>query len=125
MSGWSNVSRRNLGDTCAMEIASATRSSARDAIGRLHKDGSPVIRPETADKVIEVGWRRWRSFERRNRRAAGGGLEQRFEDLAKGLRDALEPDRRLVGPLMEDYRQLAFTLGQVFVANADASRDRP
>jgi hypothetical protein len=45
--------------------------------------------------------------------------------LAKGLRDALEPDRRLVGPLMEDYRQLAFTLGQVFVANADASRDRP
>ncbi|WP_203843849.1 hypothetical protein [Winogradskya humida] len=107
-----------------MELPPATRSSARDAMDQLHRSGSPVVRPETADDVIEVGWRRWQSFERRNRKAAGG-REQRLEDLAKGLRDAFEPDRQWVGPLMEDYRHLASVLGQVFMADADASGDRP
>jgi len=91
---------------------------------QLHKDGSPVVRPETADDVIEVGWRRWQSFQRR-RRNATGSWDQRLEDLAKGLRDAFEPDRRLVGRLMEDYRHLASTLGQVFMASTDAPGDRP
>ena len=79
--------------------------------------------PETADDVIEVGWRRWQSWKRRHRKAAGT-WDQRLEDLAKGLLDAFESDRRLVGPLMEDYRHLASTLGQVFMANPDASGDR-
>lgn len=78
--------------------------------------------PDTADDVIEVGWRRWQSFKRRHRKAAGS-WDQRLEDLAKGLRDAFEPDRRLVGPLMEDYRHLASALGQVFIANDGASGD--
>jgi hypothetical protein len=90
---------------------------------QLHKDGSPVVGPETADDVIEVGWRRWHSFKRRHRKAAGS-WDQRLEDLAKGLRDAFEPNRRLVGPLIEDYRHLASALGQVFMANADVSGDR-
>ncbi len=72
--------------------------------------------PDTADDVIDVGWRRWQSFQRRHRKAAGT-WDQRSEDLAKGLRDAFEPDRLLVGPLMEDYRHLASTLGQVFLAD--------
>jgi hypothetical protein len=41
-------------------------------------------------------------------------FEARVEDLAKGLRDAFEADRQLVGPLMEDYRVLARTLGAEF-----------
>jgi hypothetical protein len=106
-----------------MEMLPATRCSARDAVDQLHRDGSPVVRPEAADDVIELGWRRWQSFERRHRKGAGS-WDERLEDLAKGLRDACEPDRGLVGPLMEDYRHLASTLGQVFMANADASGDR-
>lgn len=66
--------------------------------------------PDTADDVIEVGWRRWQSFKRRRWKAAGS-WDQRLEDLAKGLRDAFEPDGRLVGPLIEDYRHLASHLG--------------
>jgi hypothetical protein len=126
--GHERMIRRSAADTSAilalMEMPPATRSSARDAMDQLHKDGSPVVRPETANDVIEAGWRRWQSFKRRNRKTAGS-WEERLEDLAKGLRDAFEPDRRLVGPLMEDYRHLASTLGQVFMANADASGDRP
>ncbi|MGW1061184.1 hypothetical protein [Micromonospora rubida] len=106
-----------------MEMPPATRSSARDAMEQLHKDESPVVMPDTADDVIEVGWRRWQSFKRRHWKAAGS-WDQRLEDLAKGLRDAVEPDGRLVGPLIEDYRHLASTLGQAFMANADASGDR-
>jgi hypothetical protein len=41
-------------------------------------------------------------------------FEARVEDLAKGLRDAFEAGRQLVGPLMEDYRFLARTLGAEF-----------
>jgi hypothetical protein len=120
--------RRPAADTSAilalMEMPPATRSSARDAVYQLHRSGSPVVRPETADADIEVAWRRWQSFKRRNPKASGSP-EQRVEDLAKGLRDAFEPDRQLVGPLMEDYRHLASVLGQAFMANADASGDRP
>jgi hypothetical protein len=56
--------------------------------------------------------RRWRSFGNRagKRRPSD---EARIEDLAKGLRDCLEPDRSLVGPLMEDYRYLARVLAPV------------
>lgn len=90
---------------------------------QLHKDGSRVFTPQAADHVIEVGWPRWQSFKRRHRKAAGS-WGQRLEDLAKGPRDAFEPDRRLVGPLTEDYRHLVSTLAQVFMADADASCDR-
>ena len=91
---------------------------------QIRKDGSPVVTPETADDVIQIGWRRWQSFERRHRKNAGS-RDQRLEDLAKGLRDTFEADRDLAGPLMEDYRHLASTLGQVFIATAEASGDRP
>jgi len=107
-----------------MEIPPATRASARDAMDQIRKDGSPVVTPETADDVIQIGWRRWQSFERRHRKNAGS-RDQRLEDLAKGLRDTFEADRDLAGPLMEDYRHLASTLGQVFIATAEASGDRP
>lgn len=106
------------GDTPPVEIQPATHSSARAALDQLHKDGSPVVRPESADKVIEMGWRRWQSFARRHAKSAMT-MDQRTEDLAKGLRDALEPDPQLVGPLIEDYRHLASVLGGVFAASAD------
>ena len=88
---------------------------------QLHKDGSPVVRPQSADEIIGVGWRRWQSFERRHRKAADSS-DERVEDLAKGLRDAFEPDTRLVGPLMEDYRHLASILNAEFLAQAHLRR---
>jgi hypothetical protein len=57
-----------------MEMPPVTRSSARDAMEQLHKDGSPVVMPDTADDVIEVGWRRWQSFKRRRDAAPGRRL---------------------------------------------------
>jgi hypothetical protein len=42
--------------------------------------------------------------------------DARVEDVAKGLRDAFERDRRLVGPLMEDYRDTASALVDVLEA---------
>ena len=105
-----------------MEMPPATRSSARAAMDRLHADGSPVAGPESADEVIRVGWRRWQSFERRHKKATSSG--ERVEDLAKGLRDAFESERQLVGPLMEDYRHLASILNGVFAAGRTSRPDR-
>ncbi len=42
-------------------------------------------------------------------------MEHRLEDLAKGLRDHFEPDPKMVGPLMEDYRYLASCIASVLL----------
>ena len=70
----------------------------------------------TIDEIVDVGWRRWSSYDRRRkaRRSAAGA---RVEDLAKGLRDAFESEPRLAGPLMDDYRFLAQTLDRAFAAS--------
>lgn len=91
----------------------ALQHAARAALLELCDEGSPVVRTETVERTIAIGWRRWRSFERRHGRRRAH-LEARVEDLAKGLRDAFEADRDLVGPLMEDYRHLALVLGAQF-----------
>lgn len=69
--------------------------------------GSPVAGRDEASQreLAAVALRRWGSYERRAKRSTG--KEHRVEDLAKGLRDAFEADRSLVGPLMTDYRWLA------------------
>ncbi|MEQ4210160.1 hypothetical protein [Actinopolymorpha sp. B9G3] len=101
----------------------ARKNAARDVLLDLWRDGSPVIGPETVEKTLAIGWRRWRSFERRNSKGAGD-FEARLEDLAKGLRDALEADPRLTGPLIEDYRFLARTLGAEFARGGGPETDR-
>lgn len=64
---------------------------------------------------------RWRSFHRRHTRGSDD-FEARVEDLAKGLGSAFEPEPRLVGPLMTDYRHLAHTLAVVFAQASDTSK---
>lgn len=79
----------------------------------VRDEGSPIVASPRRDEVLAgVALRRWRSFERRNK-GKDGSLDRRTEDLAKGIRDAVEPDRQLVGPLMEDYRYLAGRLAEV------------
>jgi hypothetical protein len=77
-------------------------------IAEAWQEGSPVAASddERRREMAAVATRRWESFERRakSRRA---GMDERVEDLAKGLRDAYEPDSALAGPLMTDYRWLA------------------
>jgi len=53
--------------------------------------------------MAETAVRRWHSFDRRNK-VKRPTNDHRVEDLAKRLRDAFEPDRELVGELMEVYR---------------------
>ena len=90
-----------------------TRAAAVAAVERLWGEGCPVAEPGGRVMVIDVGWRRWRSFERRNKRRHSD-RDDRIEDLAKGLCAAMESDQKLVGPLMEDYRCLAVALASAF-----------
>lgn len=98
----------------------ALRDAARAALTELLHDGSPVVRLETIDEIVDVGWRRWTSFERR-KRFRRVDPDVRVVDLAKGLRDAFEQEPRLAGPLMDDYRFLARTLCDAFAVGPDES----
>lgn len=81
-----------------LELRTAVRAALAAAWG-------PAVSVETLERATEVTLRRWQSFTRRAPRHAtrDGGIE----DVAKALRDAFEPDRRLVGPMMDEYRALA------------------
>jgi hypothetical protein len=82
------------------------------AVHRAWEEGCPVAGPQARELLASTALRRWRSFGRRSRERRLSD-DARIEDLAKGLRDSLEPDRSLVGPLMEDYRYLARVLAPV------------
>lgn len=87
----------------ANEVDERTRAAVRAA---LESAWGPAGQPEVLDRATTISLRRWQSFDRRKRRR-GASLDDRIEDLAKGLRDAFESDRRLVGPLMSEYRASA------------------
>jgi hypothetical protein len=71
-------------------------------------------------KLVSVSWRRWRSSERRHRKGPDDfAARVELEGLAKGLSASIEPDQRLVGPLITDARHLARTVGDVFTAAGD------
>ena len=77
---------------------------------RLWDDGCPVA--GDGRRVAVIALRSWRSFKQR------AGLkhptfDKRVADLAKGLRDGLEPEPAMCGPLMRDYRDLARALDDV------------
>jgi hypothetical protein len=82
------------------------------AIDQAWEAGCPVAGPAAREQLASTALRRWHSFHRRARERSPSD-NARIEDLAKGLRDALEADRSLVGPLMEDYRYLARMLAPV------------
>ena len=73
--------------------------------------------------MAAVALRRWRSFPRprpRSRRAgrrSRASFDARVADLANGVCATFEGDRRLVGQLMADERQVATVLGEVVRAS--------
>ena len=71
----------------------------RAVTAELWESGCPVAAPEHRETTVRIAMRRWRSFEHRADAKPQSRVD-RIEDLAKGLRDAFEPDRRIVGPLM-------------------------
>lgn len=83
----------------------------RSAAAAAGDAGSPVAQSEH-ELLATTALRRWRSFDRRTKKK-NPTLEERVEDLAKGIRDRFEPHRSLVGPLMVDYRHLATVLADV------------
>jgi hypothetical protein len=82
------------------------------ALARLWDEGCPMAHPDGRSRMIDIGLRRWRSFERRNKRKHPT-LDDRVEDIALGLRHAFEPDRRLGGPMMMHYRCVAKAMATV------------
>ncbi len=82
------------------------------ALARLWNEGCPLAHSTDRSKMIDIGLRRWRSFERRNKRKHPT-LDNRVEDLAEGLRDAFEPDLKMVGPMMQHYRCVAEAMATV------------
>ncbi len=72
------------------------------------------------DAIIDVGRRRWRSFDRRNRRKHPTH-EDRIEDLARGLWQAFETSGLNPGPEMQDYRCVARVMAEVLSVGEPAS----
>jgi len=89
---------------------------------QLWDEGCPVAGPSHSVELANVALRRWRSFARRSKLRSPSPDERR-EDLARGLRDRLEADRKLVGPLMEDYRYLARALAAVLEEDERPERE--
>src|SRR5688572_24244413 len=83
-------------------------------IAQAWREGCPVAGAARRSELAATAVRRWRSFARRHD-PKHPSLDNQIEDLARGLRDCLEGDRRLVGRLMEDYRYLARTLAATLV----------
>jgi hypothetical protein len=78
------------------------------ALAKLWSEACPLADPASHATVLDVGWRRWRSFDRRNKRKHPDRDDQ-IEDTAKGLCSAMESDPTLVGPLMQHYRCLSLS----------------
>jgi len=85
--------------------------------------GSPVAGQQISDRerIVETALRRWNTFPRRNRKPGGDPFERRIADLAKGLREQVEQQPSLTGPLMNDYRWLARKLAEILTEAAVAT----
>jgi hypothetical protein len=92
------------------------------AIRAAWDEGCPVA--SDPERTATVALRRIASIRRRLRGAPG--RDQRIEDLAEGLRDRLEENPQLTGPLMEDDRDLAARIVDAQVNHGhDPSSDAP
>lgn len=95
-----------------MALTTDLAATAREVLGNAALAGSPVVRADAIDRMAEVARRRWSSYARRH--PSNAALADRVEDLAKGLRDSMENEPALAGPLMEDYRFVAAKLAEAF-----------
>ncbi len=77
------------------------------AIDAAYQEGCPVASYDPKKQVIvaKVAIRRWISSSRRG--VKPDIWDDRIMDLAKGLIASFEADRKLVGPLIVDYKYLA------------------
>lgn len=85
------------------------------ALTRLWAEGCPMAHPADQKRTIEIAMRRWRSFKRRNKRKHPT-FDDHVQDLAEGLRDAFERDRKLVSPEMVHYCCLAEAMAPILAA---------
>lgn len=96
------------------------RTRALTAVARLWDEGCPVAGPDGRERMVNLGLRRWRSYPRRTRQRHWTE-DDRVQDLAKGLRDAVEPDGALTGRLLDDYRCVA----KAIAAAHDGAQEHP
>jgi hypothetical protein len=91
------------------------------AIDAARKDGSPVapVDPKLQAEMANRAIRRWLSFGRRNAKA---DRKRQIEDLTKGLIEAFEPDKSLVGPLKVDWNWLAGKIADAISPNEPSNR---
>lgn len=102
--------------TCDTRRVRADAEERCTEVARSAWDAGNPVAGQTEDdwkRIANVAVRRWRSAHRRLRKNASH--YDRIEDLAKGLRDQMEADPSLAGPLIEDYRSLAGRLAEVIV----------
>lgn len=92
-----------------------------ETLERAWESGCPIAGPRARERLARAALRRWRSAGRRIRERRPPD-EARIEDLAKGLRDALEADPRRVGREMEEYRHVAGLLVPVLLATAPQTK---
>ncbi|RKN40999.1 hypothetical protein D7223_24910 [Micromonospora endolithica] len=86
------------------------RAVALTALADLWDQGCPIPSPSDRERLVDVGLRRWHSFHRRHPRNRHPSHEDRIRDLVRGLVQAFEADRRLVGRLAKDYECVAEAL---------------
>jgi len=84
-----------------------SRAVALAALADLWDQGCPLASPNDRERLVDVGLRRLRSFHRRHPRIRRPSHEARIRDLVRGLVEAVEPEPRLVGPLVKDYECVA------------------
>lgn len=101
------------------------RAATTTALDRLWEAGCPCATPPH-DRTIEVGVRRWRSFDRRNKRRRPT-REDRIHDLARGLYERLTPAAYQFpsDPTMRDVECVAQTIAGVLDPIEQSHRDYP
>ncbi|MEU8295927.1 hypothetical protein AB0C04_01385 [Micromonospora sp. NPDC048909] len=100
-------------------MANPARAAALVALAKLWDQGCPIASPDDRERLVDIGFRRWDSFHRRHPRIRQPPHEARIHDLVRGLVEAVEPEPRMVGPLVKDYECVA----EVIAAAASLPRE--
>lgn len=93
------------------------------AMRDLWASGCPIPSPRWEDKLVDVGRRRWQSSARRG--VPRDDMDARVRDLTKGLVEHLDPNPKLVGPLVRDYECVARALAAILRDHDEHGSDAP
>jgi hypothetical protein len=105
-------------------VSEPAHLAAMAAIADLWVQGCPVAGPDERERLVNVGFRRVRSFCRRHPRIRQPSHEDKVRDLVRGLIETFEPEPRLVGPLAEDYECVAQAIVAAACPRAPADSDQ-